>query len=897
MIKVVITCYNNIKFLKKCLISIQKQKFINFEVFIVDDNSDYETRGYLKEFCNKNSKFNYFTNTKKMGALYSRLHAINNLNCKLKDIICFIDGDDWLEDDNVFEYIFNLYKENDILLTFGGITPIFNSKNYAQNLRTNPDKLLKEIKKFKENKYDIVKNNYFRKIPYIFTQFQTFKYELFLEIDNNNFFDDNGEYYTMCTDFAIMYPLLEKCKGKFEIIEKKVYVYNVHSTNIEFIKNDKYNKIENRIRNFNIKKKTTWIVPICGKGTRTKKMGEFKPFININNKKIIEWFLISLKNNITFNDTFIFITTNYYEKKYKVKKFLNNIFKYNLFCEFKLILTEEIPEGPAKSVYLAKSHIIDKNNIIVINPDQFINFEIPKKFVNFITIYFDNLPSKSYCEINDNKIINIVEKKQISNNASSGVYGFKNGNDLINSLEILFKSKENMVNNEYYISGCINILLKNKELFYPIKTISKFDLGTLKNINMFKNIFDLNNNNHIKKFNLNNKIKNKKLFNNENNNIFIAMSGGTTAVINSTLAGILKYIYETKKFDNIFFGSNNSGIMGLIDNNLEILSDLSIYDIKNLKNLPGSGFIGTTRIHKINENDILKIKNTINTKNINCIINIGGSGTYKQSCVLSKELKEINLIFLPKTVDNDIGDCSYKKLYYTPGFPSCVKYWYNKMNIYNEENKGAMSHDKVLISQTFGRETGFIAGSVRLFDKERRLPLIILLPEDNQTIENIILRIKMEIKEKNRCIIIMSEGYKIGDNKLGNVYDKSGQIMYGSSQTSAAQLLVNECIKNNIQARCNIPSFNQRVFNLLTCKEDINIAFKIGYESLFQINNTNNNFKHIYCTIDRNKEIDFINIDYSLNYSRSMLKEWIDYGNYDVTDNYVKYLESLNINL
>ena len=38
-----------------------------------------------------------------------------------------------------------------------------------------------------------------------------------------------------------------------------------------------------------------WILPMAGKGTRTESLGEFKPFIKVNNKKIIEWFLIGIK--------------------------------------------------------------------------------------------------------------------------------------------------------------------------------------------------------------------------------------------------------------------------------------------------------------------------------------------------------------------------------------------------------------------------------------------------------------------------------------------------------------------------------------------------------------------------------------------------------------------------
>ena len=62
---------------------------------------------------------------------------------------------------------------------------------------------------------------------------------------------------------------------------------------------------------------------MAGKGTRTNSLGKFKPFIKVNGKKIIEWFLISIKNKIKKNDIIVLITTIDYEKKTIFKKKLN----------------------------------------------------------------------------------------------------------------------------------------------------------------------------------------------------------------------------------------------------------------------------------------------------------------------------------------------------------------------------------------------------------------------------------------------------------------------------------------------------------------------------------------------------------------------------------------------
>ena len=53
---------------------------------------------------------------------------------------------------------------------------------------------------------------------------------------------------------------------------------------------------------------------MAGRGRRTNSLGKFKPFVKVNGKKIIEWFLISIKNKIKKNDIIVLITTIDYEK-------------------------------------------------------------------------------------------------------------------------------------------------------------------------------------------------------------------------------------------------------------------------------------------------------------------------------------------------------------------------------------------------------------------------------------------------------------------------------------------------------------------------------------------------------------------------------------------------------
>ena len=110
----------------------------------------------------------------------------------------------------------------------------------------------------------------------------------------------------------------------------------------------------------------------------------------------------------------------------------------------------------------------------------------------------------------------------------------------------------------------------------------------------------------------------------------------------------------------------------------------------------------------------------------------------------------------------------------------------------NQENLGACSHDKVLVAQTFGRDAGFICAGARLADVDRKLPLILLLPEDQQSIEKVMGAVENSLSRFGRAVVVLVEGYDLGD--VGENLDPSGQVMYSSSRTTALQLFINQCL-------------------------------------------------------------------------------------------------------
>src|ERR1700689_5186668 len=104
---VVIPSYNNQKWCDKNVRSVLNQKYSNFRVVYIDDCSTDNTANVwrmLKRKLDINSGLVLISNEKRCGALANIYKAVHTY-CADNEIVCTVDGDDWLKDDQVLATI------------------------------------------------------------------------------------------------------------------------------------------------------------------------------------------------------------------------------------------------------------------------------------------------------------------------------------------------------------------------------------------------------------------------------------------------------------------------------------------------------------------------------------------------------------------------------------------------------------------------------------------------------------------------------------------------------------------------------------------------------------------------------------------------------------------------
>ncbi len=209
---IIIPSYNNSAFCEKNLHSVFEQKYQNFRVIYIDDCSTDDTFTKVQALVDKagqNQRVTLLHNEKNRGSLANFYYAIHS--CKDNEIIVALDGDDFLAHELVLAKLNRVYTKENAWLTYGNY---LDYPSFKQEVVT--------CKKIADS---VVRQNRFRKAPWVSSHLRTFYASLFKKIKLEDFLY-NGRFYPMAGDLAMMYPLLEMAGKHSVFIPDVLYLYN-----------------------------------------------------------------------------------------------------------------------------------------------------------------------------------------------------------------------------------------------------------------------------------------------------------------------------------------------------------------------------------------------------------------------------------------------------------------------------------------------------------------------------------------------------------------------------------------------------------------------------------------------------------------------------------------------
>lgn len=207
------------------------------------------------------------------------------------------------------------------------------------------------------------------------------------------------------------------------------------------------------------------VIPMAGKGSRFVNAGYAfpKPLIDVHGRTMIEVVIKNLKPS-SVPHRFIFICQREHYEKYD----LHNVFRNAVGGDnFEVVQINGITAGAACTVLTAKQHINDDNDILIANSDQYIDFDV-SAFIDraregdrhgLIQTFEASHPKWSYARTDKNgRVLEVAEKRLISNKATTGLYYFKRGKDFVRGTEAMIR-KNCTHNGEFYVCPVYNELI------------------------------------------------------------------------------------------------------------------------------------------------------------------------------------------------------------------------------------------------------------------------------------------------------------------------------------------------------------------------------------------------------------------------------------------------------
>ncbi len=311
-------------------------------------------------------------------------------------------------------------------------------------------------------------------------------------------------------------------------------------------------------------------------------------------------------------------------------------------------------------------------------------------------------------------------------------------------------------------------------------------------------------------------------------NIAIAQSGGPTAAINATLAGVFARAEKTEEVDEIYGALN--GIEGIINDHLINLRHIIMNEEdKDLLMKTPSTILGSCRykLPSLEEDDLQykTIVENLQKHHVKVFFYIGGNDSMdtvmKLDAYLKREQIDICVVGVPKTIDNDLMETDH-----TPGFGSAAKYVAISLQEIIRDSR-VYSIPSVTIVEIMGRDAGWLAASSCVLRANGEpAPHLIYLPESPFTLEQYIQDVKNAMTRYKAVIIAVSEGVTFPDGGS----EEQAKDAFGHTQNAGIGKKLEEYTAKHFQCKVRSIELNvmQRCSSHAASLTDLEESERIG---------------------------------------------------------------------
>ncbi len=383
-------------------------------------------------------------------------------------------------------------------------------------------------------------------------------------------------------------------------------------------------------------------------------------------------------------------------------------------------------------------------------------------------------------------------------------------------------------------------------------------------------------------------------------NAIYAQSGGVTAVINASAAGVINACRDYQNQIGTLYAGEN-GILGVLTEDLIDTSFEPQELIEGLRYTP-SGAFGSCRYKlkslEVNRREYERLIEVFSAYDIGYFFYNGGNDSADTCLKVAQIAKElgypIKAIHIPKTIDNDLvvtDNC--------PGFGSVAKYVATSIREAGYDLESMYkSSTKVFILEVMGRNAGWIAAACGLASEEAgQPPHIILFPEVEFDQEKFLAKVKESVETYGYCVIAASEGIK---DKYGKELSASEHTIddFGHHQLGGVAPVLAGIVKKYLGYKYHwaVADYLQRSARHIAAKVDVEQAYVAGYRGVELALQGRNAIMPYIKRVSQDPylwEIDAIDLEHVANKEKFMPREFISPDGFHITQQCRDYIQPL----
>ena len=385
-------------------------------------------------------------------------------------------------------------------------------------------------------------------------------------------------------------------------------------------------------------------------------------------------------------------------------------------------------------------------------------------------------------------------------------------------------------------------------------------------------------------------------------NLLVAQSGGPTAAINATLAGVIEQAMKEEQIDQVYGACY--GIQGVLEQKFVNLTEKVDTEekLEKLKRTPASA-LGSCRfkLKNIEEDDsqYQQIIDIFHEKNIGYFVYIGGNDSMDTVAKLSaycakKGIDDIKVIGGPKTIDNDLCEIDH-----CPGFGSAAKYistvfceLEQEITVYEPKN--------VIIVEMMGRNAGWLTAAAALAEgKNGDVPYLVYLEEVPFSLEQFVSDVKAKLETSNAVLVAVSEGVHDAEGNFLCEQEGSRQLdVFGHTMLSGAGKILEEAVRSQIGCKVRSIELNllQRCAGHILSKTDIEESGKLGAKAVeLAVAGESGLMASLTRVSDAPYTVEYSGVDIQkiANKEKKIPREWINEAGNGVKEELITYLTPL----